>query len=143
MFGQDRQQLRKMYVDAWRKHQAGEPASALEQLIAEIIALHPEYHALLTAGEDALDRDFLPELGESNPFMHMGMHIAIREQLATDRPPGIKTAYQALLAKHQDVHAVEHDIMECLGQVLWEAQRAGSQPDDARYLACLQARISG
>lgn len=87
MFGQDRNQLRQMYVDAWRKQQAGEPVSPLEALIADIVGLHPEYHALLEKGEDALDQEILPELGESNPFMHMGMHIAIREQLATDRPP--------------------------------------------------------
>lgn len=138
MFGDNREQLRRMYVDAWRKQQAGEPLSPLEAMIAEVVAMHPEYHALLAQGEDALDRDFLPEQGESNPFMHMGMHIAIREQLSTDRPAGINGAIRALLARMQDAHAVEHLVMECLGQSLWEAQRAGLAPDEQAYLRCVQ-----
>lgn len=137
MFGQDRNQLRQMYFDAWRKQQAGDPMQPLESLIAKIIGMHPEYHALLGKGADALDNDFLPELGEANPFMHMGMHIAIREQLTTDRPSGIVAAYQGLLTQIQDSHETEHQMMECLGRVLWEAQRAGSAPDDAQYLACV------
>jgi len=138
MFGDNREQLRRMYMDAWRKQQAGEPLSPLETMISEVVGMHPEYHALLDQGEDALDRDFLPEQGESNPFMHMGMHIAIREQLSTDRPAGIIDAIRALLAQVQDAHAVEHQVMECLGQSLWEAQRAGQAPDEQAYLRCVQ-----
>lgn len=138
MFGQDRNQLRQMYLDAWQKHQAGALASPLEAMIAEIIAMHPEYHALLEKDAEALDKDFLPELGESNPFMHMGMHIAIREQLTTDRPAGIATAHKKLLLRLQDPHEVEHRIMECLGQSLWEAQRNNAAPDEAQYLMCVQ-----
>lgn len=138
MFGQDRNQLRQMYLDAWHKHQARQPLTPLEAMIAEVVAMHPEYHALLGTGETALAKDFLPELGESNPFMHMGMHIAIREQLSTDRPAGIVAAVQTLLARLGDGHAAEHQIMECLGQALWEAQRAGQAPDEAAYLRCVQ-----
>ena len=138
MFGDNREQLRRMYVDAWRKQQAGELVSALEAMIAEVVAMHPEYHALLSQGEDALDKDFLPEQGETNPFMHMGMHIAIREQLSTDRPAGIVDAIRTLLARVQDAHEVEHKVMECLGQSLWEAQRAGQAPDEMTYLRCVQ-----
>ncbi len=138
MFGDNREQLRRMYVDAWRKQQAGEPVSPLEAMIAEVVAMHPEYHALLNQGEDALDKDFLPEQGETNPFMHMGMHIAIREQLSTDRPTGIVDAIRTLLARVQDAHEVEHRVMECLGQSLWEAQRAGQAPDEMAYLRCVQ-----
>lgn len=138
MFGQDRNQLRQMYVEAWRKHQAGEPMQSLESLIAKIIGMHPEYHALLEKGTAALEQDFLPELGEANPFMHMGMHIAIHEQLTTDRPAGIVAVHHKLLTKTNDPHEVEHQMMECLGRILWEAQRAGSAPDDAQYLACVK-----
>jgi hypothetical protein len=138
MFGQDRNQLRQMYLDAWRKHQKAEFMQPLEAMIAEVVALHPEYHGLLEQGEDALDKDFLPELGESNPFMHMGMHIAIREQLATDRPAGIVSAHKKLLLRLQDAHEAEHQIMECLGQSLWEAQRNNTAPDEAQYLLCVQ-----
>jgi len=138
MFGQDRNQLRQMYFDAWRKQQGAELMQPLEAMIAEVVVLHPEYHALLEQGEDALDKDFLPEMGETNPFMHMGMHIAIREQLATDRPDGIVLAYKKLLLRLQDVHEVEHQIMECLGESLWEAQRNNRAPDESQYLQCVQ-----
>lgn len=138
MFGQDRNQLRQMYLDAWKKHQGSELMQPLEAMIAEVVALHPEYHALLEKGEDALDKDFMPELGEANPFMHMGMHMAIREQLATDRPAGIVTAHKKLLLRFQDGHEVEHHIMECLGQSLWEAQRNNTAPDESLYLACVK-----
>lgn len=139
MFGQDRNQLRQMYFAAWRKQQNGELMQPLETMIAGVVSLHPEYHALLEQGEDALDKDFLPEMGETNPFMHMGMHIAIREQLSTDRPLGIVDAIRALLARIQDAHTVEHQVMECLGESLWEAQRAGQAPDEMAYLRCVQA----
>jgi len=142
MFGQDRNQLRQMYFDAWRKQQSGELMQPLEAMIAGVIALHPEYHALLEQSEDVLDKDFLPETGESNPFMHMGMHIAIREQLATDRPGGIVLAHKKLLLRLQDAHEAEHQIMECLGESLWEAQRSNSAPDESQYLQCVQQRAN-
>ncbi|MCF6210409.1 MAG: DUF1841 family protein [Gammaproteobacteria bacterium] len=138
MFGQSREQLRRMYVDAWRKQQTDEPLSPLETMIAEVVTMHPEYQALLKRGEDALDKDFPAAQGETNPFMHMGMHIAIREQLSTDRPAGIVDAIRTLLARVQDAHEVEHRVMECLGQSLWEAQRAGQTPDEVAYLRCVQ-----
>lgn len=138
MFGQDRNQLRQMYLDAWKKQQSGALMQPLEAMIAQIIAMHPEYHALLEKDAEALDKDFLPELGESNPFMHMGMHIAIHEQLGTDRPPGISTAHKLLLLRLQDPHEVEHQMMECLGLALWEAQRNNTVPDEGQYLICVQ-----
>ena len=138
MFGQDRNQLRQMYIDAWRKHQAGEVMQPLELMIAEIVTMHPEYHDMINAGEDSLDKDFLPEMGESNPFMHMGMHIAIREQISTDRPQGIVTAHKKLLLRLQDPHEVEHQIMECLGRMLWESQQNNVAPDEMQYLHCIQ-----
>ena len=138
MFGQDRNQLRQMYIDAWRKHQAGEVMQPLEVMISEVVAMHPEYHDILNKGEDSLDKDFLPEMGDSNPFMHMGMHIAIREQLSTDRPVGINSAQKKLLLRLQDPHEVEHQIMECLGRVLWESQQNNTAPDETQYLVCVQ-----
>jgi hypothetical protein len=138
IFGQDRNQLRQMYIDAWKKQQGGQLMQPLEAMIAEIVAMHPEYHALLGEEETALDKDFLPEMGESNPFMHMGMHIAIREQLSTDRPAGIVAAHRQLMLRLQDAHEVEHQIMECLGRTLWEAQQNNTAPDESLYLQCVQ-----
>jgi len=141
MFANDREGLRRQYLEAWRKQQAGELLSPLEAMIAEVAAMHPEYHALLYAGEAALGQDFAVAQGESNPFLHMGMHIAIREQLSTDRPAGIVEAIGALLSRRQDAHAVEHQVMECLGQALWEAQRTGRAPDESAYLRCVQGLL--
>ena len=141
-YSQNRDNLRRAYCAAWDKQTRGMPLSALEQQLVAVIALHPEYHALLAAADDALARDFPPEAGATNPFLHMGMHLAIREQLATDRPAGCVAAWRALLARVQDAHAVEHQMMECLGEALWRAQRDNRPPDEARYLECLQ-RLAG
>ena len=136
IFGNDRNQLRNAYADAWHKFQQGLPMEPLEQQIAAVIKEHPEYHNML----NKLESDFLPEMGETNPFLHMGMHLALREQLATNRPAGIQACYQALVKKHQSDHEAEHDMMECLAEALWLAQRQGSLPDETAYLNCLKKR---
>ena len=136
MFGNDRNQLRKAYADAWQKLQQGLPLEPLEQQIAEVVKEHPEYHKML----GKLDTDFFPEAGDTNPFLHMGMHLAIREQMSTNRPPGILDCFQALIHKTSDSHAAEHEMMECLGEALWLAQRNGTLPDETAYLACLRHR---
>ena len=138
--GESRSDTRQAFFDVWKKMQAGLPMTALETIIAEVIRLHPEYHALLDDGSKSLDKDWLPEGGETNPFLHMGMHIAIREQLSIDRPLGIKAAYAALLAKTHDVMQTEHEMLECLGEVLWRAQRDNRLPDEQAYLGCIRAR---
>ncbi len=138
MFGNDRNSLRQMFFSVWHKHQQQLPLEPMEAMIADIITLHPEYHAMLGDEVRFLDRDYSPEQGESNPFLHMAMHISIREQLQTDRPAGIRTRYQQLLLNLADPHEVEHQFMECLGQMLWEAQRQNRMPDEQAYLECLQ-----
>jgi hypothetical protein len=138
MFGNDRNALRRFYAESWRKARNNEPLQPLEQQIASVVSEHPEYHALIEAGEEALDSDYLPDSGESNPFLHMGMHLALREQLSTARPTGIREVWQALQKKIGDAHEVEHRMMACLGQVLWEAQRSGQMPDETAYLHCLR-----
>ena len=111
----------------------------LEKHIAEIILQHPEYHTLLEKGEDSLDKDYTPEQGQTNPFLHLGMHLALREQVGTDRPAGIAGLTRSLLARHHgDGHTVEHMMMECLGEMLWTAQRQNSPPDEAAYLDCIK-----
>ena len=135
--GKDRESLRGFFVAAWRKHREGRPLEPVERLIAEVAMQHPEYHGELD-GDDALDRDYSPEAGVSNPFLHMSMHIALHEQLAARRPEGIAALYQAIAARF-GVHDAEHRMMECLGEALWRAQRAGTLPDEAAYLDCLRA----
>lgn len=137
-FGQNRDELRRFYVEAWRKHHERLPIEPLEGMIIDIIAMHPEYHPLLADEEQALAHDYSPEQGQTNPFLHMGMHIAIREQLSTHRPAGINAAHAQLLKQLGDAHEAEHRMMECLGEAMWTAQRNNSAPDEAAYLQCLQ-----
>lgn len=142
MFGQNRESLRRVYVSAWEKHRQSQALEPLEQMIVQVIQLHPEYHTLLENEDQALQQDYTPEGGQSNPFLHMGMHLAIQEQLSTQRPAGIVEAYKALMEKHQDAHTVEHQIMECLGEMLWSAQRNGTAPDEQAYLSCIKRHAS-
>ena len=137
MFGQDREQLRRFFKASWDKRLAGQALQPLEQLVAQVIEQHPEYHAHLTDDEQ-LQRDFSPAHGETNPWLHMGMHISLGEQLGADRPTGIRALYQQIVMRFGDHHAAEHAMMDCLGAVLWEAQRSGDTPDEAAYLDCLR-----
>ncbi len=134
---QQRDALRRMYLEAWQRHQEGLPLTPLQAQVADVVALHPEYHTLLTP--DALDRDWTPEQGQTNPFLHMGMHLALREQVATDRPKGIRDVHALLVRRHDSDHEAEHRMMEPLGAALWEAQRQGVAPDEQRYLAALRS----
>ena len=136
IFGQDRDELRKMYADAWQKHVDAMPLSPLEAQIADVVAQHPEYHDAVT--DQDLDKDYTPDAGRTNPFLHMGLHLGIREQVATDRPPGIAALYAALAAKMGDRHAAEHQMIECLAETLWEAQSQNRTPDEERYLERLR-----
>ncbi len=137
MFGNDRDSMRRYYLHCWQKQQAGQALDGLEQQIAAVVGEHPEYHALLEHPERALQREYLPENGETNPFLHMGLHLGLREQVATDRPAGIRQLYQQLISQY-DLHTAEHRMMDCLAESLWLAQRNQRAPDEAAYLECLQ-----
>ena len=131
---QSRDDLRRVYIDAWRKHREGVPMEPLEAQVADVIALHPEYQAALENPDAVVDRDYSPEGGQSNPFLHMGLHLAVRDQVATDRPAGIRQAFAAVATRLGSAHDAEHRIIECLAEALWEAQRAGRPPDEQAYL---------
>jgi hypothetical protein len=140
MFNPTRDQSREFLFDLWRKHRDGAPLTALESMALSIVLEHPEYHAVLEDRERYLDRDWKPEGGETNPFLHVMMHLAIEEQLSIDQPPGIRTAVEALAAKRGSMHDARHDVMDCLAEVIWQAQRNGIAFDNAAYLECLQRR---
>ncbi len=135
---QQREQLRAMYFAAWDKARRGAPLEPLERQLAELIERHPEYHALLARPEVSLEREFTPEGGQSNPFLHLGLHMALIEQVGTDRPPGIRALWQQLCARHGDDHTAEHAMMEVLAETLWQAQREQRAPDETTYLAALR-----
>ena len=131
---QSRDQLRQMYITAWRKRRERIPMEPLEAQIADIIELHPEYQAALDDPDRVVDQDYTPEGGQSNPFLHMGLHLAIRDQIGTDRPTGIRQCFVDLATKLQDEHAAEHQMIECLAEALWDAQRSGLPPNEHAYL---------
>ena len=141
IFPNDRHALRRRFIEAWRKACSGGIMEPLEIQIAEVIAEHPEYQALLERADAALDKDYLAETGETNPFLHMALHIAVREQVATDRPPGIQHAFHALLAERPERADAEHVMLDCLAETLWSAQRAGRTPDEDAYLERIRERI--
>ncbi|MGC4027493.1 MAG: DUF1841 family protein [Steroidobacteraceae bacterium] len=132
-----RDELRRRYLDAWQRHRAGLPLEPLDAQIADVIALHPEYQPLLEDPE-ALDREFTIEQGQINPFLHLGLHLGLREQLATDRPAGIRQVHARLAQRFGSAHEAEHRMIDKLAETLWEAQRAGRAPDEQAYLEKLR-----
>ncbi len=138
MFTPSRDEARRFLVEAWSKHRAKQPLSGLEQLAAGLVALHPEYHAVIENPERFADRDWNPEAGEANPFLHLSLHLAVAEQIGIDQPPGIRAQFERLRAARGDEHAALHAVLECLGEVMWSAQRHGTPPDAALYIACLE-----
>jgi Domain of unknown function (DUF1841) len=139
MFTPTRDQARSFLFETWSKYRRHEPLVGLEQTALSVILMHPEYHAMLEQPERYLDRDFGPDSGALNPFLHLSLHLAIAEQLSIDQPPGIRTRYAAL-AQRLSEHDALHAVLECLGETLWEAQRLGTAPDQQAYLECLERR---
>ena len=139
MFNPTRDQSRQFLFDVWQKHGAKAPLSPLESLALSILLEHPEYHAVLEDRERYLDRDWRPEGGETNPFLHIAMHLAIEEQLSIDQPPGIRAAVQGLTTRLGE-HGARHEVMECLAEAVWQAQRNGRPFDNASYLDCIRRR---
>jgi uncharacterized protein DUF1841 len=140
MFEPSRDQARDFFFETWRKYRAGEPLAGLEAIVLDVILAHPEYHAALDEPDRFRERNYSPELGEPNPFLHMSMHLAIEEQLSIDQPIGVAGSFAALAAKRGDRHEAMHDAMECLGEMVWRSQRDHAPPDAATYLDCLKKR---
>jgi Domain of unknown function (DUF1841) len=137
VFNPSRDEARRFLTDAWKKRRAKLPMTELEGIAAAIIARHPEYHPTLESPEDILERDWRPEGGDVNPFLHLSLHLAVAEQLSIDQPPGIRAEFDRIRTSRGDEHEAQHAVLECLGEVLWTAQRHGTAPDPALYLACL------
>ena len=141
LYTQDRCRLRRIYCQAWRKFRDGKPLEPLERMIAAVVQQHPEYHALLENQEAATGADFAVELGESNPFLHLSLHLTIREQLGCNLPPGVTDIYQTLTGKVGDPHEAEHRMMECLASALWKVQRGDIQDAGDEYLSQIKILI--
>ena len=126
-----------MFFETWRKYRAGQPLAGIESLALDVVLLHPEYHEALSNPVRFREKEYADE---SNPFLHMSLHIAIEEQLSIDQPPGVVEKWQALLHRYGERHDAMHEAIECLAETLWLAQRDGVPPDAVRYLACLERK---
>jgi hypothetical protein len=143
MFSPSKEEVRRFFCSAWQKHRGKALLTPLEAMAVNWIVAHPEYHADLADAERASAAEYRVEDG-TNPFLHLSMHLAIAEQLSIDQPPGIRAAYARLVARLDDAHAAAHAVMDCLGDVVWTAQRSGNPlpPDEmsSRYLDCIERR---
>jgi hypothetical protein len=136
-----RDQLRRAYADAWAKHLAQSPLTPLEAMITDVIGAHPDYQAIVSDTDAAAAFEANILTGAENPFLHMGLHLAVRDQVSIDRPPGVRELHRLLQARHGDLHRAEHALMEALGETLWQAQRASRPPDEGYYLALARRRL--
>jgi hypothetical protein len=142
MFAPSSDDVRDFFVQVRKKRVEGLPLTPLETIAADWIEAHPEYGADLAEAEAAREARYPAEAGRENPFLHLSMHLSISEQVAIDQPAGIRPAFEALRARLGSAHAAQHEVMECLGTMLWEAQRAGRPPDGAAYVDCVRRRAT-
>jgi hypothetical protein len=141
MFNPSRDQVRQFFFDVWAKYRTGQLLVGAEQPALDAVLAHPEYHAILDQRDRYIERDYLPEHGETNPFLHLSMHLAINEQLSVDQPPGIRARYQLLLQQLGDAMAAQHAVMDCLAEMIWQAQRNSVAFDSSAYLRCLDHKL--
>jgi hypothetical protein len=137
MFEPSRDQVRDFFFETWRKYRAGMPLAGLETLGLEVMLLHPEYHEMLMHPDKFKARDYTDE---SNPFLHLSLHLALEEQLSIDQPAGVTQRFAALLAKTGERHDALHEALECLAEMVWRAQKDKTPPDAGFYLDCLRKR---
>lgn len=142
MFKPTRDQARQLFFETWRKYRQREILSGVETIALEIILQHPEYHTIFDDPERYLDKDYSPEMGDTNPFLHMSMHVAIKEQLSINQPIGICERFARLQKRTGSEHAAAHQVMECLAEMIWQAQRNQSAPDAGIYFACLDKQLN-
>lgn len=137
MFNPSREEARQFFFDAWQHYQDKKPLTDLEAVTIDLLLQHPEYHHALQNQATLAERDFPPEHGETNPFLHLSLHLALQEQLSIDQPAGVRLAYKQLQTHFQDAHRAQHAMMECLAEMLWRAQRDHSSLDPSIYFDCI------
>ena len=142
MFQPSQADVRRFFCGVYAKSRAQQPMEAIELLVSQWINEHPEYHAEFADLDAALANMAQVEPGRENPFLHLSMHLSISEQCSIDQPRGIRQAVELLAAKRNDLHAAHHEVMDCLGRMVWESQRAGRPPDGAAYIDCVQQRAT-
>ena len=142
MFNPSQHDVREFFCTAQRKLRSGKPLSPLEAIAADWIGEHPEYESDLADVDAARQAEYPVEGGRTNPFLHLSMHVSISEQVSIDQPRGIRQAFELLRARLGSAHAAQHEVMECLGEMIWQSQRSGLPPDGERYLDCVRRRAT-
>jgi hypothetical protein len=142
MFQPSQHDVRRFFCETWRKQRDGLPLDAMQAKASPWIAEHPEYHVELSDLNAALAASYTVENGRTNPFLHLSMHLSIDEQCAIDQPTGIRQAVQLLAARRGSLHEAHHEVMECLGQMIWTSQRSGLPPDGQAYLDAVRRRAT-
>lgn len=137
LFQPSRDQARQFLFDAWAKFNAKNPLTDLEKIAVEVISMHPEYHAILNQPERYIDQQYFPEMGETNPFLHLSLHLSVIEQININQPIGIKPSYEKLLAHVETPHDAQHLLLECLAETIWHAQRHQEPLNSAHYLSLI------
>ena len=140
MFTPSQHDVRRFFCDAYRKYRGHEVLTPLEAIARDWIIQHPEYEEALGDAERAIATDYSVESGQTNPFLHLSMHLSITEQISIDQPPGIRAAFQTLAQRRGSEHEAHHEIMECLGEMIWNSQRNGLPPDGAAYIDSIRRR---
>ncbi len=142
MFQPSQQDVRRFFCATAAKRRSSAPLTPMEALAADWIAEHPEYDADLADEAAALAAVYEVEAGRTNPFLHLSMHLSITEQVAIDQPSGIRQAFELLAARRGSAHEAQHEVMECLGEMIWESQRSGLPPDGVRYIDFVRRRAT-
>lgn len=142
LYNPSRDQARQFLFDAWAKFKQQAPLTDLEKIAVEVMQMHPEYHAILEAPERYMQQQYFPEMGETNPFLHLSLHLSVIEQIAINQPIGIKAIYEQLKQKHNDQHLAQHDILDCLAETIWQSQRNNTPLDSTHYLGLLLQRVT-
>ena len=138
MFSQDRKKQREFLAKSWQKYTNNESLEPLEKQLVSIIEIHPEYHDLI----DNIEFEYFPEQGEVNPFLHINLHLALRDQLSINQPKGVKEAHQKLTNQYKDSHEVEHLMMECIAEMIYMSQKNNTAMDHEKYLNCITSLTS-
>ena len=142
MFNPSRDQVRQFFFEVWGKYRTGQTLTGAEVPALDAVLAHPEYHAILDQPDHYQARDYSPESGETNPFLHLSMHLALAEQLSVDQPPGIRMRYQQLRQQYGEEMTAQHAIMDCLGEMIWQVQRHQTAFDSAAYLRCVDHHLA-
>ena len=137
MFSQDRSKQREFLAKSWQKHINAQILEPLELQLALIVQKHPEYQALI----NDINLEYFPEQGKTNPFLHINLHLALQDQLALDQPIGINDIYKKLIVIHSDTHEVEHMMMECIAEMIFNSQKNNTTLDQDNYLINLKNLI--